>query len=66
MIHDYQYEQDSMKQKERRLDITASIPDVWFESSSIEWWWETRMNTWGLEGIEAIEAQITEIDSIRW
>ena len=54
----------TMKQREWGLDILASIPDVWFESSSIEWWWDERMRTWGLEGIGVPEAKI--LDSIRW
>ena len=60
---------NSMKQREWRLSMTRRpVPasDGWFESSSIEWWWDGRMNTWGLEGIGVGEAAITEFNSIRW
>ena len=58
----------TMKQREWGLKIHALASDEWFESSSIEWWWNERMNTWGLEGIGVVEAIITtsELDSIRW
>ena len=58
---------NSMKQREWGLDIITLSSDTWFESSSIEWWWDGRMNTWGLEGIGVIEAQITTVfDSTGW
>ena len=56
----------SMKQREWGLDITALASDEWFKSSSIEWWWDERMNTWGLEGIGVVEAETTETDSTGW
>ena len=56
----------SMKQREWGLEITTSVSDGWFESSSIEWWWDERMNTWGLEGIDVEEAILTELDSTGW
>ena len=49
-----------------QLDVLAFASDGWFESSSIEWWGNERMRTWGLEGIGEVEAEITEVDSIRW
>ena len=55
-----------MKQREWGLEIMALASDGWFESSSIEWWWDERMNTWGLEGIGVIEAPTTELDSTGW
>ena len=48
------------------LEVIAFASDDWFESSSIEWWGNGRMGTWGLEGIGVFEAFITEVDSIRW
>ena len=48
------------------LDVLAFASDGWFESSSIEWWGNGRMGTWGLEGIGVLEAVITEFDSIGW
>ena len=49
------------------LEITAFASDGWFKSSSIEWWWDERMNTWGLEGIGVEEAPTTtELDSTGW
>ena len=52
--------------REWRLEILAFASDGWFESSSIEWWWDGRMNTWGLEGIGVGEATTIELDSIWW
>ena len=49
-----------------QLDVIAFVSDSWFESSSIEWWGNGRMGTWGLEGIGVAEAAITEFDSIGW
>ena len=57
---------NAMKQREWGLEIPAFASDGWFESSSIEWWWDKRMSTRGLEGICVLEAAITELDSIRW
>ena len=57
---------NSMKQREWGLEIIALVSDVWFESSSIEWWWDERMRTWGLEGIGVPEAVIIEMDSTGW
>ena len=48
------------------LEVIAFASDVWFESSSIEWWGNGRMGTWGLEGIGVVEAVITELYTIRW
>ena len=48
------------------LDVLAIASDGWFESSSIEWWGNGRMGTWGLEGIGVFEAVYTEVDSIGW
>ena len=60
----------TMKQREWGLEISAFSSDGWFESSSIEWWWDERMNTWGLEGIGVFEmvTPITcnKLDFIRW
>ena len=56
----------SMKQREWGLEITAFASDVWFKSSRIEWWWNERMDTWGLEGIGILEAAKTELDSTGW
>ena len=47
-----------------QLDVIAIASDVWFESSSIEWWGNERMGTWGLEGIDVVEAKW--LDSIGW
>ena len=54
---------NSMKQREWGLEIPAFASDVWFESTSIEWWWDERMNTIGLEGIGELEAPTTKLDS---
>ena len=48
------------------LDESAFASDGWFESSSIEWWGNGRMSTWGLEGIGVQEAAYIEVDSIGW
>ena len=49
-----------------QLDVITFASDVWFESSSIEWWGNGRMVTWGLERISELEAVITAVDSIGW
>ena len=57
---------NSMKQREWGLSMTrrpVHASDGWFESSSIEWWWDERMSTWGLEGIGVEEAVFTELDA---
>ena len=56
----------TMKQREWGLEILPFASDVWFETSSIEWWWDERMRTWGLEGIGVPEAVIIEMDSTGW
>ena len=48
------------------IDVIAFASDVWFESSSIEWWGNARMGTCGLEGIGVLEAVIIELDSTGW
>ena len=55
----------TMKQREWGLNIIALASDGWFESSSIEWWWDERLSTWGLEGI-GVEEAATELDSTGW
>ena len=50
----------SMKQREWGLEIMAFASDGWCESRSIEWWWDGRMSTWGLEGIGVEEAKILD------
>ena len=46
-----------------QLDITANASDVWFESSSIDRWGNSRMRTWGLKGVRVLEAVATETNS---
>ena len=55
----------TMKQREWGLDIRASVADNPFEVN-IEWWWDERMNTWGLDRIGVVEALFIELDSTGW
>ena len=57
---------NSMKQREWGLETLASVSDGWFEGRSIEWWWDERKRTWGLEGIGVEETSILELDSTGW